>query len=102
MIAARRPPERLPLEPLDRDELADLIEAIEGERPTGSGLVLVAERSRGIPLVAEELLAARRELSRSSLPVSLEDLVIARLGAPLAGVPAGAPPARARRRGRSR
>ena len=47
IIAARRPPERLPLEPLDRDELADLIEAIEGERPTGSGLVLVAERSRG-------------------------------------------------------
>jgi len=80
IIAARRPPERLPLEPLDRDELADLIEAIEGERPTGSGLVLVAERSRGIPLVAEEVLAARRELSRSSLPVSLEDLVIARLG----------------------
>ena len=79
MLAARRPPERLPLEPLDRDELADLIEAIEGERPTGSALVLVAERSRGIPLVAEEVLAARRELSRSSLPVSLEDLVIARL-----------------------
>jgi DNA-binding CsgD family transcriptional regulator/tetratricopeptide (TPR) repeat protein len=79
MLAARRPPERLPLEPLDRDELADLIEAIEGERPTGSALVLVAERSRGVPLVAEEVLAARRELSRSSLPVSLEDLVIARL-----------------------
>jgi DNA-binding CsgD family transcriptional regulator/tetratricopeptide (TPR) repeat protein len=79
MTAARRPPDRLPLEPLDRDELADLIEAIEGERPTGSALVLVAERSRGIPLVAEEVLAARRELSRSSLPVSLEDLVIARL-----------------------
>src|SRR5262245_8414886 len=79
MLAARRPPDRLPLEPLDRVELADLIEAIEGERPTGSALVLVAERSRGIPLVAEEVLAARRELSRSSLPVSLEDLVIARL-----------------------
>jgi len=80
ILGARRPPDRLPLEPLDRDELADLIEAIEGERPTGSALVLVAERSRGIPLVAEEVLAARRELSRSSLPVSLEDLVIARLG----------------------
>jgi DNA-binding CsgD family transcriptional regulator/tetratricopeptide (TPR) repeat protein len=79
MTAARRPPERLTLEPLDRDELADLIEAIEGERPTGSALVLVAERSRGIPLVAEEVLAARRELSRSSLPVSFEDLVVARL-----------------------
>jgi DNA-binding CsgD family transcriptional regulator/tetratricopeptide (TPR) repeat protein len=80
MLSARRPTERLPLEPLDRDELADLIEAIEGERPTGSALVLVADRSRGIPLVAEEVLAARRELSRASLPGSLEDLVIARLG----------------------
>src|SRR5262245_53430403 len=80
MTSARRPAERLPLEPLGRDELADLIEAIEGERPTGSALVLVADRSRGIPLVAEECLAARRELSRASLPGSFEDLVIARLG----------------------
>jgi DNA-binding CsgD family transcriptional regulator/tetratricopeptide (TPR) repeat protein len=80
MSEARRPAQRLPLEPLGRDELADLIEAIEGERPTGSALVLVAERSRGVPLVAEEVLAARRELSRASLPSSLEDLVIARLG----------------------
>ena len=80
MTTARRPAERLPLQPFGRDELADLIEAIEGERPTGSALVLVAERSRGIPLVAEEVLAARRELSHASLPGSFEDLVVARLG----------------------
>jgi len=80
MIGARRPPTRLSLEPLGRNELADLIEGIEGERPTGSALVLVAERSGGSPLVAEELLAARRELSGASLTGSLEDLVIARLG----------------------
>ena len=80
MTEARRPPTRLTLEPLRRSELADLIEAIEGERPTGSALVLVAERSGGSPLVAEELLAARRELSGASLTGSLEDLVIARLG----------------------
>jgi DNA-binding CsgD family transcriptional regulator/tetratricopeptide (TPR) repeat protein len=79
MTSARRPADRLPIVPLGRDELADLIGEIEGERPTGSALVLVAERSRGIPLVAEEVLAARRELSSASLPVSLEDLVIARL-----------------------
>ncbi|MFL5751033.1 MAG: LuxR C-terminal-related transcriptional regulator [Chloroflexota bacterium] len=79
MTRARRPAERLPLEPLGRDELADLVEAIEGERPTGSALVLVQERSRGVPLVVEEVLAARRELSRASLPGSLEDLVTARL-----------------------
>ena len=76
---APRPPARLPLEPLRRDELADLIEGIEGERPSGSELVLVAERSRGIPLVAEALLAARRELSGASLTGTFEDLVIARL-----------------------
>jgi DNA-binding CsgD family transcriptional regulator/tetratricopeptide (TPR) repeat protein len=80
MTEARRPPMRLTLQPLDRGELADLIEGIEGERPTGSALVLVAERSGGNPLVAEELLAARRELSGASLTGSLEDLVVARLG----------------------
>lgn len=80
MIEARRPPTRLTLEPLGRSDLADLIEGIEGERPTGSALVLVAERSGGNPLVAEELLAARRELSGASLTGSLEDLVVARVG----------------------
>src|SRR5207244_491756 len=41
--------------------------------------VLVAERSRGSPLVAEELIAARRELSGASLTGTLEDLVSARI-----------------------
>jgi DNA-binding CsgD family transcriptional regulator/tetratricopeptide (TPR) repeat protein len=79
MIEARRPALSLTIEPLQRNELAELIEGIEGERPTGSALVLVAERSGGIPLVAEELLAARRELSGASLTGSFEDLVVARL-----------------------
>ena len=79
MIEARRPPTRLTLEP-GVSVTADMIEGIEGERPTGSALVLVAERSRGNPLVAEELLAARRELSGASLTGSLEDLVVARVG----------------------
>jgi DNA-binding CsgD family transcriptional regulator/tetratricopeptide (TPR) repeat protein len=79
MTDARRPAERLRIEPLGRGELADLIEAIEGERPTGSALVLFAERSGGIPLVAEELIAARRELSGAALTGRFEDLVIARL-----------------------
>ncbi len=80
MIEARRQPTRLSLDPLGRSDLADLIEGIEGERPTGSALVLVAERSGGNPLVVEELLAARRELSGASLTGSLEDLVVARVG----------------------
>lgn len=79
MTDARRPAQRLRIEPLGRGELADLIEGIEGERPTGSALVLFAERSGGVPLVAEELIAARRELSGAALTGRFEDLVIARL-----------------------
>ncbi len=79
--AAPRPPQRSSLAPLDRDELARLIESIEGERPSASVLVIVAERSGGRPLVAEELLAARRELPTVSLTSSFEDLVLARVAA---------------------
>ncbi len=74
-----RAPALLPIRPLERADLAELVEAIEGERPTASALVLVADRSRGLPLVAEELLAARRELSDTALTGSFVDLVIARL-----------------------
>ncbi len=79
MQSSPRPPATLHLGPLDRDELAQLITGIEGERPSATVLLLVAERSAGSPLVAEELLAARRELSGASLTGSLEDLVRARL-----------------------
>ncbi len=79
MTHARRPAERHRIEPLGRGELSDLIEGIEGERPTGSALVLFAERSGGVPLVAEELIAARRELSGAALTGPFEDLVAARL-----------------------
>jgi DNA-binding CsgD family transcriptional regulator/tetratricopeptide (TPR) repeat protein len=65
--------------PLDRAELGQLIEAIEGGRPSSTTLLLVAERSRGNPLVAEEVLAARRELSGVSLADPLERLVTARI-----------------------
>ena len=76
---APRPPDRLTLGPLGRDDLARLIEAIEGERPSASVLVVVVERSGGRPLVAEELLAARRELPTVSLTSTFEDLVLARM-----------------------
>ncbi len=75
-----RPPERMSLTALGRDELAELIGGIEGERASASLLLLVVERSGGLPLVAEELLAARRELPSASLTGSFDDLVIARLG----------------------
>ena len=67
------------LPPLDRDELAALIEGIQGERASASLLLLVAERSDGLPLVAEELLAARRELPSASLTGSFDELVVARM-----------------------
>ena len=73
------PPDRLELGPLGPDELADLIAGIEGERPTAALLLLAAERSGGNPLLVEEVLAARRELSGVSLGSSLGELVAARL-----------------------
>src|SRR6478735_5725329 len=79
ITSSPRPPTRLDLPPLDRDELAALIEGIQGERASASLLLLVAERSGGLPLVAEELLAARRELPSGSLTGSFDELVIARL-----------------------
>ena len=76
---APRQPDRLTLGPLGRDDLARLIESIEGEPPSASVLVVVVERSGGRPLVAEELLAARRELPTVSLTSTFEDLVLARM-----------------------
>jgi DNA-binding CsgD family transcriptional regulator/tetratricopeptide (TPR) repeat protein len=77
--AADRGPRRVAIEPLPRADLAELVQAIEGERPTGAALVLVADRSRGLPLLAEELLAARRELSDTALTGSFADIVVSRL-----------------------
>ena len=73
------PPVQLELGPLDRFDLAALVTEIEGERPTAATLLLVAERSRGDPLIAEEVLAARRELPGLSLGNTLDELVVARL-----------------------
>ena len=64
--------------PLDRTELGQLIESIEGSRASSTSLLLVAERSGGNPLIAEELLASRRELAGVSLAGTLARLVIAR------------------------
>lgn len=74
-----RPADLLALEPLTRDEIAELIGALEGERPAASVLLLVAERSGGNPLIVEELLAARRELPGSSLRGAFDRLVLARV-----------------------
>ena len=96
MADGATPPTELALQPFDRDELAELIETIEGE-PVASVLLLVAERSRGNALVAEELLAARRELAGASLTGSLDELVWP-AGQADARVPADPAPRRAGRR----
>lgn len=77
--AGLRQPVRLALPALTRREIAALIEGIEGERPSASIVVLVAERSAGAPLVVEELVAARRELRNATLTGTLSDLVAARI-----------------------
>ena len=74
-----RAPVRVDLAPLTRREIGNQIEGIEGERPSASVVVLVAERSAGTPLVIEELIAARRELKHVSLTGTLGDLIAARL-----------------------
>ncbi len=97
-LGARARPIVIALQPLDRDELAALIEGIQGERASASLLLLVAERSGGLPLVAEELLAARRELPNASLTGSFDELVVDPDGGPFRGVPASRPDAGACRR----
>lgn len=73
------PPERVELGPLGQNELAEFVRAFDGGQPSGAVLLLVAERSAGNPLVAEQVLLARRELAGVSLGTSIEELVGARL-----------------------
>ncbi len=79
IAGAADPPAQVDLGPLDRFDLTQLVTEIDGERPTAAALLLVAERSGGDPLIAEEVLAARRELPGLSLGSTLEELVLARL-----------------------
>jgi DNA-binding CsgD family transcriptional regulator/tetratricopeptide (TPR) repeat protein len=73
-----RPVSNLALGALDRASLRALVTAREGEAPSAPVLLLVAERSAGSPLIAEEVLLARRALTGASLAVPLEQLVVAR------------------------
>ena len=68
------------LPPLDRERARRArSRASRASARSASLLLLVAERSGGSPLVAEELLAARRELPTASLTGSLDELVVGRL-----------------------
>jgi DNA-binding CsgD family transcriptional regulator/tetratricopeptide (TPR) repeat protein len=74
-LAAAATVDTLDLTPLDRDQLARLIEGLEGERPTASYVAAVAERSRGEPLIAEVVVAARHERLTTRLSDRLGELV---------------------------
>ena len=76
--AGPRPSRRIAVPPLDRAALRQLITSHEGAPPSAPVLLLVAERSGGSPLIAEEVLVARRELSGASLTVPLEQMVVGR------------------------
>lgn len=78
-LSAARSVDPVDLPPLDRDELAALIEGLEGERPTASSLAAVAERSRGEPLIAEIVVAARREQLATRLSDRFGEIVAALL-----------------------
>ena len=78
IAAGPRPVRHVALPPLDRAALRALITSREGDAPSAPTLLLVAERSGGSPVVAEEVLTARRELSGASLAVPLDQLVTAR------------------------
>lgn len=78
IASAPRPPHRVALGPLDRASLRTFVAELEGEAPSAPTLLLVAERSGGSPLVAEEVLAARLELTGASLSLPLDQLVVAR------------------------
>ena len=71
--------ESIDLPPLGHDQLAHLIEGLEGERPTASYVAAVAERSRGEPLIAEILVAARHERLTTRLSDRFSEIVAALL-----------------------
>jgi DNA-binding NarL/FixJ family response regulator/tetratricopeptide (TPR) repeat protein len=69
---------RIDLQPLDRDELSEVLTDILGSAPDGSLLNRLFARSEGNPLYTEELLAAGTD-GRGAAPQSLRDAFIARI-----------------------
>ena len=66
------------LQPLDRGQLAELAEAIQGEPPDAMLLDEIQARSEGNPFFAEELLAAA-DVAHDPLPPALRDGLLARV-----------------------
>ena len=71
--------ERIELEPFRPDELLRFIEVESGERPAASLFAAIVERSGGNPLVADQLLAARRLVPGARLSDTFDELIESRL-----------------------
>jgi ATP/maltotriose-dependent transcriptional regulator MalT len=70
---------RIQLGRLDRAEVARLVREIRGEAAPAALLEAIAGRSEGNPFLVEELLAAEAGPA-TSLPATLKDLLLARVG----------------------
>ncbi len=71
--------ERLELAPFTRDEMAAMVESLQGERPTIGFVAAVMEGSRGNPLLAEQLVAAEAELAGLRLSDPFDEILMARV-----------------------
>ncbi|MGZ3641125.1 MAG: helix-turn-helix transcriptional regulator [Candidatus Limnocylindrales bacterium] len=71
--------ERLALPPMEHHQLVKLLEALLGERPSGAFVAAVAGGSGGVPLLAEELVAAQRAAAGIRLSDPFEEILGARL-----------------------
>jgi DNA-binding CsgD family transcriptional regulator len=69
--------ERVDLQPLGRDGVTLLVEALTGHRPDAALVGAVLARSEGNPLFVEELLAA--DAAGGGVPTGLADLLLARV-----------------------
>lgn len=67
--------------PLSEAELAELCQELEGERPSGSSLAALSEGSGGNPLLAVQLITARRALAGLRLSDPFDEVLGARLDA---------------------
>ncbi len=79
LLASDPAVERIELGPFRAEELLRLIEAETGEPPSAGLLAAIVERSHGNPIVAAQLLAARRIVPETRLSDSFDELVESRL-----------------------
>lgn len=78
-LARNRRVSRLELAPFTRSELAEQLTGLLGDDPTARLVEDVYLRSEGNPFFAEELVAAADRAGSDALPLSLNDVLLARV-----------------------